>query len=143
MARKARARMLAPSISVSPRVNGLSLKSTLIYTWLIAHADDQGRMAGDAATIKGIVCPLQREISVDDVGCALSEMEERGLVKVYSPEDMTWSPVSSLIQICDWWDYQALHDPQPSKYPPPRGWQDRVGAQQRSDHGRFGRKTSD
>jgi hypothetical protein len=113
------------------------LKSALIYTWLIAHCDDQGRMAGDASTIKGIVCPLRNDISVDDVGCALAEMEEKGLVQTYAPEEMTWSPIHELLQVLDWWEYQHLRDPQASKYPAPRGWRDRSGNQSRDEQGRY------
>jgi len=137
MSKKARARMLASSISVSPRVNAMMLKSALIYTWLLSHADDQGRLPFNPATLKGIICPLRVDISEQDISCALAEMEERGLVETYTPEDFTWSPVHELLQIKDWWDYQHLRDPQPSKYPPPRGWRDKVGSQQRDERGRY------
>jgi predicted transcriptional regulator len=79
MTRKARARMLSPTISTSPRVNAMSLKSVLVYTWLLAHADDQGRLTSNPATLKGIVCPLRNDITEQDIGRALTEMEERGL----------------------------------------------------------------
>jgi len=137
MTRKARARMLAPSISTSERVNVLSLKAALIYTWLITHCDDQGRMGSSPGTIKGIVCPLRIDISEDDIRRVLVEMEERGLIKTYKPEDFTWSPIQELLQVLDWWDYQHLRDPQPSKYPAPRGWQDKVGTQSRDEQGRY------
>lgn len=137
MTRKARARMLSPSISTSERVNALSLKSALIYTWLIPHCDDQGRMGSTRASIKGIVCPLRSDIDENDIGRALFEMEERGLIKTYEPEDFTWSPIHELLQVLDWWDYQHLRDPKPSKYPAPRGWRDKVGSQSRDEQGRY------
>ena len=49
MPRKARARMLSPTISTSERVNMLSTKAALLYTWLLAHCDDQGRLSADPA----------------------------------------------------------------------------------------------
>jgi hypothetical protein len=129
--------MLSPTISTSPRVNAMSLKSALVYTWLLSHCDDQGRFAGDAATVKGVVCPLRTDISEDDIKLSLVEMESRGLIQAYKPEDFAWSPIQDLIQIVDWWDYQHLRDPQPSKYPAPHGWQDRIGAQTRDERGRY------
>ena len=135
--KKARARMLAPTISVSPRVNGLSLKAALIYTWLLAHCDDQGRMSGDAATSRGIVCPLRSDISIEDVRLALSDMEDVGLISIYEPPDMQWAPTPEIIQVLDWWDYQHLRDPQPSQYPAKRGWHDKIGNQSRDERGRY------
>jgi hypothetical protein len=134
---KARGRMLSSTISTSPRVNALSLKSALIFTWLLSHADDQGRLPANPATLKGIVCPLRADISKHNIGVALAEMEERNIVKVYTPEDFTYSPIDELLQILDWWEYQHLRDPKPSKYPAPRNWQDRVGKQSRDNKGQF------
>jgi hypothetical protein len=137
MSRKARARMLSSTISTSERVNALSLKSALIYTWLIPHCDDQGRIGSNPANIKGIVVPLRSDISVEEVSRALAEMEERGLVKTYEPEGFTWSPITELLQVLDWWDYQHLRDPQASKYPAPPGWRDKVGKQSRDERGKY------
>lgn len=131
--------MLSPTISTSERVNALALKSALIYTWLICHADDQGRMGANPATIKGVVCPLRSDISEQDISVALIEIEARGLIKTYQPEKYEWSPITELLQILDWWDYQHLRDPQASKYPAPHGWQDRVGSQARNEQGRYSR----
>jgi hypothetical protein len=118
-------------------VNDLSLKAALIYTWLLAHCDDQGRMSGDAATVRGIVCPLRSDITVDDVKLALSNMEDKDLIRIYEPPDMQWSPTPEIIQVLDWWDYQHLRDPQPSKYPAMRDWQDKIGNQSRDLRGRY------
>ena len=91
-------------------------------------------------TIKGVVCPLRSDINEDDVLRALAEMEERGLVITYTPEDQVWSPVRDLLQVADWWEYQHLRDPQPGKYPAPRSWRDRVSGQQRNELGRYQRE---
>lgn len=129
--------MLAPSISVSPRVNDLSLKAALIYTWLLAHCDDQGRMSGDAATVRGIVCPLRRDISEEDVRLALSDIEDKDLIRIYEPPDMQWSPTVEILQVMDWWSHQNLRDPKPSQYPAQRDWQDKIGNQSRDERGRY------
>lgn len=138
MPRKARARMLSPTISVSERVNQLSLEAALVYTWLLPHCDDMGRMSGKPATIKGMVVPLRDDITIEHIKRALREMEEVGLIKLYR-ESEVYPHGSLIIQVVDWWDFQQLREPQPSRYPPPEGWQDRVGHQTRDELGRFGR----
>jgi hypothetical protein len=117
-------------------VNRLSLKAALLYTWLIPHVDDQGRVSGESATIKAVVCPLRKDIEEAEIPKLLSEMEDMGLIILYS--DMR--VITGMIQIVNWWDYQALRDPQPSRYPPPEGWnQDRLVAQAHDQSGRFRR----
>jgi hypothetical protein len=143
MVRKARARMLAPTISTSERVNMLSLKAALLYTWMLAHADDQGRLTGVPTTIKALVVPLREDLSVEDVDRVLNEMEDLELIRRYSAYEVGgWKAGEDdrVIQINDWWDYQHLRDPQPSKYPAPKGWRDKVGKQSRDEQGQYRRE---
>lgn len=131
MARTARARMLSPSISVSERVNELSLKGALLYTWMIAHADDQGRMSGVTKTLKARVVPMRDDVTKSDIDVLLEEMLEQELIKIYDDD----GPV---IQLLGWQDFQHLRSPKPSRHRPPEGWHDRLGdRQQRDDYGRF------
>jgi len=51
MAGKAKARLLYSTISSSERVSELGVKGALVYTWLLAHCDDQGRFAGGAKEV--------------------------------------------------------------------------------------------
>ena len=41
-------RMLHKSISHSIQVNRLSPEARLLFTWMIPHADDEGRIKGEA-----------------------------------------------------------------------------------------------
>jgi hypothetical protein len=133
--------MLSPTISTSERVNALSLKSALIYTWLVAHADDQGRLSANPATIKALVVPLREDISQEDVARALSDMEDMGLVSIYSASEAGgWSPSDKVLQLKDWFDFQHLRDPQASKYPASEDWRDRVGRQSRDEQGQYRRE---
>lgn len=50
--------MLHKKISVSSQVNRLSLPTRLLFTWMIAHADDEGRLKGDPEYIKATVVPM-------------------------------------------------------------------------------------
>jgi hypothetical protein len=79
----AKGRMLRKKISVSEQVNDLSLKAALIFTWMISHTDDFGRLLGNARKVKGIVAPLRDDISVADVEKSLQEMHDKGLIIRY------------------------------------------------------------
>ena len=69
--------MLSGSISTSERVNKLSLKAALLYTWMLAHCDDQGRISADPHTVKGTVCPMRRDIRERDIQGLLEEASGR------------------------------------------------------------------
>ena len=131
MAGTAKARLIYSSISASERVAGLGPKGALVYTWLLAHCDDQGRFAGGARRVKTLVVPLIDRVTVRDVQAALDGMEAAGLITRYSG-----GHYKELIQVKDWWSYnQGLRIRDRSKYPAPRGWRDRVT--ERDEQGRF------
>jgi hypothetical protein len=93
-------RMIGKSISVSKQVNSMSLFSQHLFTWMIAHADDWGRMSGDPDVLRATVIPMATSIqllpldwdSLSDyqvivdsnlVDCALNEMTDAGLIERY------------------------------------------------------------
>jgi hypothetical protein len=124
MPRKAKARLLYSTVSTSERVAGLGVKGALIFTWLLAHCDDQGRYAGSAKRIKAEVVPMLDDISVEDVEKALEDMKKAKppLILQYSDDRY-----GELIQIADWWEFQnGLRFRNPSRHPPPEGWRDDV-----------------
>ena len=131
MAGKAESRLIYNSISTSERVASLDVKGALLYTWMITHADSQGRMQGKPKVIKQQVVPFLDEITVEDVAESLGLMNEQTLIIRY--DDSKGRP---LIQIADWWDWQTgLKYKAPSHYEPPKGWEDRVT--HRDDNGKF------
>lgn len=111
MTRKAKARMLWGQISISPRVNSLSLKACLLYTWIIPHADDFGRMSSNPREIKAIACPLRSDIQEVDIHSLLTEMIDQKLIDIYEARGQ------SVLQLVDWTEYQNLRQPRPSVYP--------------------------
>jgi len=132
MAGKSRAGILFRSISASSRVADLGVKGALVYTWLLAHCDDQGRLAADAKRVKALVVPLLEEITVDDVGHALEGMVEESLIIKYKDPDTG----RALIQVVVWWEYNSgLRIISASKYSSPYGWKDRP-ATGRDERGR-------
>jgi hypothetical protein len=133
--------MLAPTISTSDRVNELSLKAALLFTWMIAHCDDQGRMSGDAKRIKALVVPLREDISEVEIPDLLTEIADAYLIDIYHGKADDAHPVGGgqNIQLLGWWDYQRLSEPEQSRYVAPKNWHDKVGRQPRDAQGRYAR----
>ena len=82
----AQRRMLSRRISQSKKVNALSLKSQLIWTWTHPFLDDYGRYTADPEDIKTEVFPKNAKISIKDINNALLECLERGLITLYRVE---------------------------------------------------------
>jgi len=132
MAGKVKARLIYSSISLSERVSGLGVKGALLFTWLLAHCDDQGRFAGNARKVKAAVVPLLDELGDEEVNELLSAMDLAGLIYRYP------AGKRALIQVLDWWEFnRGLRFTAPSRYPAPPNWRDRVTG--RDEAGRFRR----
>jgi hypothetical protein len=137
MAGKAESRLIYNSISTSERVSSLGVKGALLYTWLITHCDTQGRMQGKPTVVKQLVAPFLDEITPEDVDEVLGQMQQLKLIKRY--EDNTRRP---LIQVLDWWEWQTgLKYKAPSRYQPPKDWEDRVTT--RDESGKFAKEEHD
>lgn len=117
-----KAALVWPTICDSERMASLGVKGALVYTWMLARADRQGRFAGNAKRVKALVVPFMDEITAEDVERALLAMETEGLILRYTDP----STGRSLIQVADWWEYNAgAKYITASKWPPPEGWTDR------------------
>lgn len=113
-------RMLRSQISVSTQVNDLSLKAALLFTWIIPHLDDFGRMTGDPRKIKAIVVPMRDDIKVDDIGSYLIEMYDQKLIYLYAVDGETY------LQFTKFEKHQSgLHKRTSSKVPPPEAAPDK------------------
>jgi len=79
-----RGRFLSKSISLDEKVNALSDDTArLLFTWLISHLDCEGRLHGDATTVKSIIFP-RRKISEQKIEKYLQELEKNRLIIRYS-----------------------------------------------------------
>ncbi len=99
----AKARMLHKKISVSTQVNKLSLSAKLLFTWLIPHADDDGRLKGDPEYIKAMVVPMTKW-SFKKVEQCLKEINDIGLI-------FWWTDTithEKFIEFIKWNDYQTI-----------------------------------
>lgn len=75
-------RMLAKTISTSRKINKLSDRAALIYTWMIPHTDDFGHLEGDPVSIRAKVVPM-RNIDLLEIEKDLKEMENCDVIKSY------------------------------------------------------------
>jgi len=79
----AKRRMLSRRISQSKKVNKLSLKAQLVYTWTIPYLDDYGCYTADTDDIKTEVLPKNKRISETGVKNALAELQAGDLIIIY------------------------------------------------------------
>ena len=93
--------MLHSKISVSSQVNKLSLPAKVLFTWMISHGDDEGRLKGDIDTVRGLVVPLMGW-SVNKVRSYVLEIQKQGLI-YYWQENNEW-----FIEFVKWKDYQYI-----------------------------------
>lgn len=75
----AQARLLYKQISISEDVNKLPLPARLLFTWLIPHADDEGRLKGNPVYIKACVVPYTNW-SLKHIEKYLGLMNSMGLI---------------------------------------------------------------
>ncbi len=96
----ARGRMLSKTLGVSRRFNAIADSAQalteftqLLYTLLVPHTDDFGRMSGDPFTIKMTVLPASPR-SLADFRTAMAVLHQSQLITVYHVGDETWLQVN-------------------------------------------------
>lgn len=114
--RVAERRMISKSISVSERVNRLpDTFHMLLFTWMIPHADDFGRLFGSPLKIKALVVPMLDK-TIKEVEEALSSLYREGLINWYEVNG------DQFIEIEKFDKHQTgLHKRTKSKFPEPPG----------------------
>ena len=108
----AKARMLHKSISVSTQVNKMSVEARLLFTWLVPHADDEGKLHGECEYIKAVVVPMCKW-SVRKVEKLLNEMVKADLIIWWNIKE------ERFIQLKTWENHQQIRKDRfiPSKLP--------------------------
>lgn len=124
-------RAIYPDICTSRSLAACSIEAQLLFDRLLAQADDQGRLEGDAAVIKSLCVPLVDTIPTRSIGRGnnrfagidelLAELEAEELVIRYS------AGRSRLVQVLTWWRWQqGMRRAYPSRWPAPDGWVDAI-----------------
>lgn len=105
--------MISKSISTSKKLAKVSVFEALLFTWLIPHCDDYGRMDGNARIVKGIVMPL-REDPVEEIEKALKALHKIGLISRYVVESEEY------LEVFKWEEHQTFKTDRAriAKYPP-------------------------
>jgi DnaD/phage-associated family protein len=76
-------RMLSKVISVSEKINTLpDIFDMLLFTWMIPHTDDFGRLAGSPAKVKALVVPMLDK-TVGEVSASLERLKKQGVILWY------------------------------------------------------------
>lgn len=107
-------RMISKSISISEKVNMLpDVFDMLLFTWIIPHTDDFGRLTGSPAKVKALVVPMLDK-SIREIERAIKELHDAGLIIWYQVES------DKYIQVINFDDHQqGLHKRTRSKHPDP------------------------
>lgn len=107
-------RIIKTQISISEQVNDLSIYAALLFTWMIPHADDFGRMPGGARKVKALVVPMRDDFTSTKVEECLCEMHRSRLVQRYEIAGETF------LEFPSWDEHQhGLHKRTTSKFPAP------------------------
>ncbi|WP_348623657.1 DnaD domain protein [Paenibacillus peoriae] len=125
-------RMISKVISISEKVNDLpDVFDMLLFTWMIPHTDDFGRLAGSPAKVKALVVPMLDKL-VADVKESLQRLESAGLIDWYEADGQ------KVVQIVNFEDHQqGLHKRTRSKFPDPPANNDDIFADFPGTSGNF------
>lgn len=93
----AKGRIISRSISTSRKVSVVSDQAALLYSWIIPHTDDYGRIEGGADDILFSIVP-RRNWSEKDVEKYLKEMWLVALIRSYHENDKRYLEVTDFEQ---------------------------------------------
>lgn len=77
-------RMLWKVTSLSRKVNNLSMKAAILWTWAIPHFDPEGYIEAEADYLKAVVVPKRKEIKEKEIPGLVQEIIDVGLWQPYS-----------------------------------------------------------
>lgn len=95
-------RMLYAKIWTSEQFGYLSDKAKLLYVGMITLADDDGRLRGNPAYLRGQVFPYDENITIQEIKISRDEVEKSKLISVYEVDDCEY------IQHPNWEDHQII-----------------------------------
>ena len=111
-------RSIYPEMCDSRSLARCGLLANALWPRLIAQADDQGRLHGDASDIR-LLCLPRLSVSDEQVDGALEELANVRSVRRYRRGGEPY------LQLLDWWQYQShQRRAYSSRYPAPPGWRD-------------------
>lgn len=112
-------RMIDDSMWSNEQFAEMPLGARLLQIGIINHADDQGRVKANPAYLRAQIFPYD-DIDAATVQVWLELIAENDTIILYQVNGKQY------IQLINWWRYQSLQYAQPSMYPRPEGWKDRI-----------------
>jgi len=98
-------RMISRSISTSKKLNKVSDQSALLFSWMISHVDDWGKIEGDPETIKGLIVPIRDSFTIKKIGDYLFELANIELIWYYKEK----TSENYFIEIVNFDEHQSFH----------------------------------
>lgn len=110
----ARIRTLKPEFFQSRSLARISRDARLTFQGLWIHADDAGNGIDEPRVLKGLIWPLDDDVTPADVGAHLDALEREGCILRYRASDG-----ETYYHIIKWTEHQVISKPSKPKYPSP------------------------
>jgi hypothetical protein len=112
----ARGRFIGREVSTSPKLAQLETdRARLLWTWMVPHADRDGRIGGDPIKVRGLVVP-NLGWTLEEIAECLEELERARVIRAYVDANGR-----RVVEICAFHEHQAgmRYDREaPSKFTP-------------------------
>ena len=112
-------RMIDDSMWSNERFAEMPMGARLLQIGVINHADDQGRMKANPVYLRAQIFPYD-DIAPGQIQEWLNIMADNDTIILYEADGRAY------LQLLNWWKYQSLQYAQPSQFPRPVGWKDRI-----------------
>ena len=113
-------RMIDAALWQNEKFTRMPMGARMLQLGIITHADDQGRAKASLSFLRMQIFPDDEEVTNVDIQRWLDLMVKNGTIILYVADEKQY------VQLINWWKYQSLQYAQPSQYPRPSGWQDRI-----------------
>jgi hypothetical protein len=113
----ARIRTIKPEFWSNEKVMNSSRNSRLLFIGLWNYADDAGRIADSAKTIKAQIFPGDDDVNSEMVRGMIDDLASNGLLQKYEVEGRGYLQITG-------WDHQRIDKPKLSRIPPPNSTTD-------------------
>jgi len=111
--------MIDASLWQSESFAELPFGARLLQVGMINLADDQGRIKAHPSYLRAQIFPYD-DIPNAEIQSWLEMIHRHETIILYTVDGKQFA------QLTNWWKYQSLQYAQPSQYPRPEGWQDRI-----------------
>jgi len=112
--------MIDASLWQNEKFTRMPLGAQMLQIGIITHADDQGRVKANPSFLRNQIFPDNEDVTNADIQKWLGAMVKNGTVLIYTIDEKQYA------QLLNWWKYQSLQYAQPSQFPRPEGWKDRI-----------------